>query len=56
MNENVQEIFAPLSYPISDSYIDQRLEKIKIYIQHLTNAIKNENINKVKFYINKCVC
>ena len=53
MNENVQEIFAPLSYPISDSYINQRLEKIKIYIQHLTNAIKNENINKVKFYINK---
>ena len=53
MNENIQEIFAPLSSPISDSYIDQRWEKIKIYIQHLTNAINQAHINKVKFYINK---
>jgi hypothetical protein len=53
MIENVQEIFALLSSPISDSYIDQRRLKIELYIKHLTNAIKNENINKVKFYINK---
>ena len=49
----LKKIFALLYSPISNYYINKRRLKIELYIQHLTNAIKNENINKVKFYINK---